>query len=61
VAWRSASRVVRQEQGVEQGVLTVGHARVEQVLRRCMKEQNGLKVWPGPVPCMQRIKEVISG
>jgi hypothetical protein len=42
-------------------VLTVGHARVEQVLRRCMQEQNGLKVWPGPVPCIQRIKEVISG
>jgi hypothetical protein len=57
VAWRSASRVVRQEQGV----LTVGHAKVEQVLRRCMQERNGLKVWPGPVPCMQRIKEVISG
>jgi hypothetical protein len=57
VAWRSASRVVRQEHGV----LTVGHARVEQVLRRCMQEQNGLKVWPGPVPCMQRIKKVISG
>jgi hypothetical protein len=57
VAWRSASRVVQ----LEQGVLTVGHARVEQVLRRCMQEQNGLKVWLGPVPCMQRIKEVISG
>jgi hypothetical protein len=54
---RSASRVVRQEQGV----LTVGHARVEQVLRRCMQEQNVLKVWPGPVPCMQRIKEALSG
>jgi hypothetical protein len=27
----------------------------------CMQEQNGLKLWPGPVPCMQRVKEVISG
>jgi hypothetical protein len=30
-------------------------------LRRCMQERNGLKVWSGLVPCMQRIKEVISG
>jgi hypothetical protein len=27
----------------------------------CIQEHNGLKLWSGPVPCMQRVREVISG